>query len=234
MGIVTDPALLAQLETTQNQINRGDGGGGGDLSGVEKKELAAARDKVAAGREYFPLLAQQYRAAETYPGGIPRALYDKTLTKVGSQDPLVQNFDRFNALTKNAASSKARLLSPVSEYDVKFLMEGGANPTYRLPTNQMLLGLDFKKASMAYFESEFRQRFAANNGSLNVKDKQGRSYAQALAEAYKRPEVQNLMTPPWARKQAAAPARSQARPQARPQARGPALPKGVNVEEVPD
>lgn len=197
------------------------GGGKSGLSGTESKELASARDKVEAGREAFPLMAQQYRMASRYPGGIPQALYDKARLAVGSENQVAQDSDQFQALTRRQATAQARLLAPVSNYDMQNLMQSGANPRFRKGVNQELLGLDFGKASRAYFEASFRQRFAAQNGGLNGKDKQGRPYAEALAQAYKAPEVQNLMKPPWERQQQG-------------QRSAPSLPKGVTVEEVPD
>ncbi|MES2497125.1 MAG: hypothetical protein V4618_13510 [Pseudomonadota bacterium] len=197
MAKITDPSLLSKLETSQLNINGGQGKSG--MSGQENMELKRARENNEGGRNIFPALANMYRVAKRYPGGIPQATYDKARLAVGSEAEAAQDSDLFSAYANKSALSKARLLAPVSNTDIEFLKSTQANPKFRFENNKALIGEEFSDASRAYFTNAFKQRWAARNGGLNGQDKQGRSYAAALADALRKPGIQQLMQPPWKR-----------------------------------
>jgi hypothetical protein len=182
------------------------GTGKSGMSGQENMELKQARANNEQGRDVFPALANMYRVAQRYPGGIPQATYDKARLAVGSENRVAQDNDLFNAYANKAALAKARLLAPVSNTDIAFLKSTQASPRFRFENNKELIGQELSNASRAYFENAFKQRWAANNGGLNGTDKNGHSYAEDLARAMKRPDVARLMQPPWKQSQQPKPA----------------------------
>jgi hypothetical protein len=177
----------------------GGGGGKSGMSGVENKELVQAREANQAGRDIFPALAETYRVAKRYPGGIPQATYDKARLAVGSEAAPAQDSDLFNALATKAGIAQARLLAPVSNTDLQALVRSGANPRLRFENNRQLIGMQYSNAARQYFDNALKQRFAAKTGGTNV-PLNGKSYGEVLSEAMRRPEVRNLVTPPWLRK----------------------------------
>jgi hypothetical protein len=172
------------------------------MSGVENKELVNAREANQTGRDVFPALAETYRVAKRYPGGIPQAVYDKSRLAVGSEAQPAQDYDLFNAMSSRAGIAQARLLAPVSNTDLQTLIRSGPNPRLRFENNQKLIGMNYSNAARQYFDNALKQRFAAKAGGTNV-PLNGKSYAEVLADAMRRPEVRNLVTPPWTRKGAA-------------------------------
>jgi hypothetical protein len=178
------------------------GGGKSGMSGVENRELVQAREANQTGRDVFPALAETYRVAKRYPGGIPQAVYDKARLAVGSEAQPAQDYDLFNALSSRAGIAQARLLAPVSNTDLQTLIRSGPNPRLRFENNQKLIGMNYSNSARQYFDNALKQRFAAKAGGTNV-PLNGKSYAEVLADAMRRPEVRNLITPPWGRKGAA-------------------------------
>lgn len=176
------------------------GGGKSGLSGVENKEMVDARKANQDGRDIFPALAGMYRVASRYPGGIPQAVYDKARVSTGSEAQTAQDYDLFNAYSKRAGIAQAKLLAPVSNTDLQALIEAGANPKFRFGNNQELIGLEYKKAAQKYFDNALKQRFGTRYGGTNARGPGGKSYAEVLSEAMRRPEVVRLLTPPWQRK----------------------------------
>jgi len=196
---VTDPKEL-------RQVLGGGGVGKSGLSGQENIEMRQARDNNAGGRDIFHQLANMYSVAKRYPGGIPQATYDKARLAVGSENRQAQDSDLFTAYANKAALAKARLLAPVSNTDIMFLKTTQASPRMRFENNKQLIGDEIENASRAYFQNAFKQRWGARNGGLNGRDKAGHTYAEDLARAMQRPDVRQLMLPPWKRKSAAKPA----------------------------
>ena len=190
---VTDPKELRAV------IGGGNGVGKSGLSGQENIEMRQARENNEQGRNIFPALANMYRVAKDYPGGIPQSVYDKARLAVGSENQQAQDSDLFNAYGNKAALAKARLLAPVSNSDIQFLKSTQASPRMRFGNNKQLIGNEFSEASRLYFENAFKQRWGARNGGLNGRDKAGHTYAEDLARAMRSPNVARLMQPPWKR-----------------------------------
>lgn len=180
-------------------LGTGAGGGKSGMSGVENKELVNAREANQTGRDVFPALAETYRVAQRYPGGIPQAVYDKARLATGSKAQPAQDFDLFNALANKAAIAQARLLAPVSNTDIGLLIKSGPNPRMRFENNRKLIGMQYSNAARQYLDNGLKQRFAARAGGTNV-PLNGKSYSEVLAETMRRPEVASLITPPWLRK----------------------------------
>lgn len=202
MAKVTDPALLSALETSQLNINRGDGKGG--FSGAENREMADARENNEKGRNVFPNLAKVYAVAARYPGGNPNAVLAKGMLGIGSNEPQYQDYKLFEKYATRAAISKAKLLgtNPTDKDFAKSYM-AGATPEDRFRNNREIIGQDFSEASRNYFTNAFKQRWAARNGGLNGRDANGHTYVEDLARAMQNPNIANLMQPPWRRKGAA-------------------------------
>ncbi len=176
------------------------GGGKAGMSGSESTELSASRKANTDGRQVFPLLAETLRVAGRYPGGNPNAVLSQGMLGVGSNAPQHQDYALFNVMAKKAAIAKAKLLGAnPSNRDMQSVLESQASPELRYGNNQKVIGLDYQEAARKYFENTFKQRWAARNGGLNARDKQGRSYPEALDAAFKRPEVKQQTMAPWAR-----------------------------------
>jgi hypothetical protein len=204
---VVDPNEMRQVLGVSGMnklsgIGTGSGGGKSGMSGVENKELVTAREANQTGRDAFPALAETYRVAKRYPGGIPQAVYDKARLAMGSEATPAQDYDLFNALSSRAGIAQARLLAPVSNTDLQTLIRSGPNPRLRFENNKKLIGMNYSNAARQYFDNALKQRFSARAGGTNV-PLNGKSYAEVLAAAMKRPEVRNLIAPPWDRKDAA-------------------------------
>ena len=179
-------------------LGTGAGGGKSGMSGVENRELVDAREANQQGRDIFPALAEMYRVAKRYPGGIPQAVYDKARLATGSTNQTAQDSDLFSALATKAGISQARLLAPVSNTDLQALIRSGANPRLRFGNNQKLIGMQYSNAARQYFDNALKQRFAARAGGTNV-PLNGKSYGEVAAAAMRRPEVRNAVAPPWNR-----------------------------------
>jgi len=181
----------------------GGGGKAGKMSAQESPELSRARENNEQGRDIFPALAETYRVAQRYPGGIPQNVIDKVRKGVGSDDPVAQDYQLFDTLAGRAALAKLKLFAPVSNAEFPIAKSIGANPVLKFDNNKQIIGQDFSNASRAYFQNAFKQRWAAKNGGLNGRDKQGHSYAEDLSRVMRQPGIQNLMQAPWKRKGAA-------------------------------
>jgi len=173
--------------------------GGMGARGAEAQEIVKARQANQDGRDTFHNLANIYRTASKYPGGIPNVTVDALGNAVGSKSEDVQNYALFRAQNGQAAISQAKLLAPVSNSDFQNLMSFGPNPGLRFENNKQLIGQAYETAARRYFENAFKQRFAARHGSLEATDAQGRTYPQALANAMARPEVAQELMAPWKR-----------------------------------
>lgn len=176
------------------------GGGKSGMSGAENTELSKAREQNQAGRSVFPALAELYRAAAKYPGGNPNANLSRSLFGLGDYSAQTMDYANFKRMQLRAAIPKAKLLGVnPSNKDMENILKAQASPEDRFVNNRTAIGLDYSEAARKYFENAFKQRWAAQNGGLNGRDKQGHSYAEALQTAFNRPEVRTLITPPWDR-----------------------------------
>lgn len=190
---VTDPTEIAVALTSDA------GGGKPKISGAENVELVKARQANQGGRDMFPALANMYRVAARYPGGIPQAEYDRARTKVGSQAAKAQDFDLFNIYANRAAIGKARLLAPVSNNDMKMLVKSSANPTLRFQNNQELIGLEYSNGARQYLDNYLKQKWLAKNGGTNTPNARGQSYDEWRSQLFRNPNIVRQITPPWAR-----------------------------------
>lgn len=172
----------------------------GKMSGAEDRELSNARQANQDGRNVFHQLANLYRTASRYPGGIPNNVADSWGAALGFKGDQVQDQQLFRAQAGQQAVSQAKLLAPVSNSDFQNLVSFGPNPALRFDNNKELIGQRYEDAARRYFENAFKQRWAAKNNGLNGVDAQGRSYADALNAAMTRPDVQQELTAPWKRK----------------------------------
>ena len=173
--------------------------GGMGQRGPEAQEIVDARKANTDGRDTFHALANIYRTASKYPGGIPNVAVDAAGNAVGSKSDDVQNYALFKAQAGQAAVGQAKLLAPVSNTDFQNLLSFGPNPSLRFDNNKELIGQSYEKAARRYFENAFKQRYAARHGSLEATDAQGRTYPQALADAMSRPDVAQELMAPWKR-----------------------------------
>lgn len=190
---VTDPSELKKVF--------GIAGGAPKLSGAQEQELKDARKANQEGRPVFSALAQTYRLAKRYPGGIPQTKLDEARLATGSEATPAQDFDLFNAMNIRAATAKAKLLGAnPTDKDLALTLRSVASPRYRVENNKQLIGMDYEAAAQKYFENAFKQGWISRFGSLNGKDARGQSYSQSLAEAFRRPEAATATTAPWNRK----------------------------------
>ena len=193
---VTDPKELRQV-LGASAAN----GGIPKLSTDDSKSAREARDANRDGRPVFKALAQTYRLAKRYPGGIPQTVYDKARLSTGSDNQTAQDFDLFRAMNIRAASAKAKLLGVnPTDKDLALTLQSVASPRYRFENNRELIGQDYQAAAQKYFENAFLQRWTQRFGGTNATDAHGRSYAEALSEALRSPEVSRQVTAPWNRK----------------------------------
>lgn len=178
------------------------GGGKNGMSGAENTELVKARDANQQGRNVFPSLAGMYKVAARYPGGNLNAKLDRGFLGIGSNAPQAQDYGLFDKYALRAAVAQAKLLGTnPTDRDFNVSYKSGATPEDRFGNNQEMIGQDYSKAARNYFDNAMRQRFAARYGGTNAKGPHGQSYAEYLATAMRRPEVQRLITPPWNRQQ---------------------------------
>jgi hypothetical protein len=214
MAAITDPALLAQLETSQSSINSGGRpgmfGGAPRLSPQDQGQLKELRVQQAGGLDALSQYRRVAAAASRLKTSPTRAswlearipqenggFFDKTGAAllnwtVSQQDQ--DDFQRLRALqSARVLTAQTQQKGPQTESDAARLKLAEVSPYNSMEANKELVRFGSLQAALAAKKAPFFTQWANAYGGLNGLDARGRSidevWGQIVADAQNRAEM---------------------------------------------